>query len=61
MFHPASDDMTLGYLCENSSDKHKITKYRKWPATNQNPVNMSLRGTIKTKKLPPLAKTFSGH
>ena len=55
MLHSASDDISLEYLSGDSSDGHKITKNKKLPtfATCQHKVMMSLRGIIKTKKLPP--------
>ena len=55
MLHSASDDVSLEYLSGNSSDGHKITEDEKLTtfATCQHKVMMSLRGIIKTKKLPP--------
>ena len=43
MLHSASDDITFGYLSENSSNEYEISKIKKWPtsATYQNAVMTS--------------------
>ena len=55
MQYRASDDITLGYLSGKPSDDHCISKNRKQPtfASYHKSLMTSLRGIIKTKKVPP--------